>query len=114
MLSAFGFEVDDFGDSTVVVRTVPGELDDAGVAGILSISLQDSQSRIRLSVAPGTHRRARRVPQLYRGKDPFAEELSVALNLEKTEHPDQCPHGRPTRVFYSLHDLNKLFKKMKR
>jgi DNA mismatch repair protein MutL len=40
------------------------------------------------------------------------DELSKLLeDLEKTDHPDQCPHGRPTRIFYTLHDLNKLFKR---
>ena len=29
MLKTFGFEVEDFGNSTVIVRTVPEELDDA-------------------------------------------------------------------------------------
>jgi DNA mismatch repair protein MutL len=39
------------------------------------------------------------------------EVAGLLEDLEKTEHPDQCPHGRPTRIFYSLHDLNRLFKR---
>jgi len=40
------------------------------------------------------------------------EEISQLLaDLEKTEHPDQCPHGRPTRIFFSPDDLKKLFKR---
>jgi DNA mismatch repair protein MutL len=40
------------------------------------------------------------------------EEFQKLLHrLEKTEHPDQCPHGRPTRIFLSLDDLKKLFKR---
>jgi DNA mismatch repair protein MutL len=114
MLKTFGFEVDDFGNSTVVVRTIPDELDDAGIAGILSdiaagfIEANTSFQSLRDSIAAriACH-------SSIRGKKILSqEELSGLLDdLEKTEHPDQCPHGRPTRIFYSLRDLNKLFKR---
>ncbi len=114
MLSAFGFEIDDFGNSTVVVRTIPDELEDAGIAGILSdiaagfmepnTSFQSLRDSIAARIACHSSIRGKKILS--------QEELSELLgNLEQTEHPDQCPHGRPTRVFYSLHDLNKLFKR---
>ena len=114
MLSAFGFEIDDFGDSTVVVRTIPDELDDDGIAGMLSdiaagfiepnTSFQSLRDSIAARIACHSSIRGKKILS--------QEELSGLLaDLEKAEHPDQCPHGRPTRVFYSLHDLNKLFKR---
>jgi DNA mismatch repair protein MutL len=114
MLKTFGFEVDDFGNSTVIVRTIPDELDDDGIAGMLSdiaagfIDPNTSFQSLRESIAAriACH-------SSIRGKKILSqEELSGLLDdLEKTEHPDQCPHGRPTRIFYTLHDLNKLFKR---
>ncbi|MBS1126828.1 MAG: mismatch repair protein MutL [Nitrospirae bacterium] len=114
MLDTFGFEIDDFGNATVIVRTVPDELDDHDLTGILSdiaagfIEPNTSFPSLRDNIAAriACHRSIR-------GKKILSqEELSELLdNLEKTEHPDQCPHGRPTRIFYSLHDLNKLFKR---
>jgi DNA mismatch repair protein MutL len=114
MLNTFGFEVEDFGNSTVIVRTVPEELDDADLPAMLSdiaagfvdpnTSFQSLKDNIAARIACHSS---------IRGKKILSQEgLSGLLeDLEKTEHPDQCPHGRPTRIFYSLQDLNKLFKR---
>lgn len=32
-------------------------------------------------------------------------------DLRKCENPFNCPHGRPTTVYYSSSDLEKLFKR---
>jgi len=42
------------------------------------------------------------------------EELSKMMSdLDKTEAPDKCPHGRPTRIVFQLDDLQKMFKRKK-
>ena len=114
MLKTFGFEIEDFGNSAVIVRTVPEGLDDADLAGMLSdiaagfidpnTSFQSLKDNIAARIACHSSIRGKKILS--------QEELSGLLeDLEKTEHPDQCPHGRPTRIFYSLHDLSKLFKR---
>ncbi len=41
-----------------------------------------------------------------------SEELSRLISdLNKTDVPDKCPHGRPTRIHFSLNDLMKMFKR---
>lgn len=114
MLKTLGFEIEDFGNSTIIVRTVPEELEDADLSGILSdiaagfiepnTSFQSLRDNIAARIACHNSIRGTKILS--------QEELSGLLDdLDKTEHPDQCPHGRPTRIFYSLHDLNKLFKR---
>jgi len=40
------------------------------------------------------------------------EELTQVLkDLKKCKNPFNCPHGRPTIVFYSNYDLEKMFKR---
>ena len=40
------------------------------------------------------------------------EEMESLINdLRKCNNPYNCPHGRPTTVFYSNYDLEKLFKR---
>ena len=32
-------------------------------------------------------------------------------DLRKCKNPYNCPHGRPTVIFYSIYDMEKLFKR---
>jgi DNA mismatch repair protein MutL len=114
IVKTFGIEVDDFGNNTVIVRAVPAELADADIPGLLSdiaAGLLDEHASGR----PLRYDLAARIAchSSIRGRKILSpDELSKLLeDLEKTEHPDQCPHGRPTRIFYSLNDLSKLFKR---
>ena len=114
VLGTFGIEIDDFGENTVMVRAVPAEMEDADIRGILS-DIAAGFLEEHASSKPLRHDLAARIAchSSVRGKRILSQdELSKLLeDLEKTDHPDQCPHGRPTRIFYSLHDLNKLFKR---
>ena len=36
---------------------------------------------------------------------------ALIADLRKCKNPYNCPHGRPTTIFYSNYDLEKLFKR---
>jgi DNA mismatch repair protein MutL len=114
ILLDLGIEIDDFGDNTVLLRSLPDELDNADMDSILS--------DISTGIIDGTVSRKSLKEDLaaliachssIRGKEILNQEKMAYLvdELEKTDNPDQCPHGRPTRIFYSLDDLNRLFKR---
>jgi DNA mismatch repair protein MutL len=114
LLGDFGIEVDDFGHDTVVIRALPLVLEDSDMRGILF----DAASAILEGDSPGRSLKEALAARIachssVRGKEVLnQEELARLLaDLEETECPDQCPHGRPTRIFYSLDDLKKLFKR---
>lgn len=114
MLSEFGIEVEDFGHDTVLVRALPEAMREADLRGILS----DSASELLQGVKPGQSLREAVAARIachssVRGSVILdGQRLSALLrDLERTEHPEQCPHGRPTRVFYSLDELKKIFKR---
>lgn len=114
LLSEFGIEVDDFGHDTVVVRSLPEALQGGDLRGIIA----DVASGIIEGVNPNKSLKESLAARIachssVRGKEILnQEEFSRLLaDLENTEHPDQCPHGRPTRIFYSLEDLKKMFKR---
>lgn len=114
LIKTFGIDIDDFGQDTIIVRAIPDDLDQADLAGILSdiaaglqqgaVSHKFLQENIAARIACHSS---------IRGKTVLTqEELMHLINdLDNTEHPDQCPHGRPTRIFFSLNDLNKMFKR---
>lgn len=114
MLTDFGVEVEDFGHDTVIVRSLPDVLMDADMRGILC----DLASCMIEGISPDKSFREALAARIachssVRGKEILnQEELSALITeLEQTENPDQCPHGRPTRIFFSLEDLKKIFKR---
>jgi DNA mismatch repair protein MutL len=114
MLKDLGIDVEDFGHNTVIIRSLPDILNKADIQGILS----DIASYIAEGVSPDKSLRETLAAKIachssVRGKEVMTqEELSTLIaDLEKTGHPDQCPHGRPTRIFFTLNDLKKLFKR---
>jgi DNA mismatch repair protein MutL len=89
-------------------------LEEADLRGILS----DIASCIREGIAPDKSLKEALAARIachssVRGKQILNQEAVSALiaDLEQTAHPDQCPHGRPTRLFFSLDDLKKMFKR---
>ncbi len=114
ILKDFGIEVDDFGHETLIVRSLHDDLKEADIRGILS----DVASCIIEGIAPDKTLKETIAARIachssIRGKGILNQEKisSLLTQLEKTEHPDQCPHGRPTRIFFSLDDLKKMFKR---
>jgi len=121
LLHDFGFDVEEFGINNVIIRTIPKELRKADIKGIL----MDTASGIIEEETTGIKDESGRQNLLQniasrlachksvRGREPLNnEELSqLVADLEKTEMPDRCPHGRPTRIFFSLDDLRKMFKR---
>jgi DNA mismatch repair protein MutL len=114
LLSEFGIEVDDFGHDTVIVRSLPESLQGADLRGIIA----DVASAIIEGVNPNRSLKESLAAKIachssVRGKAILNQEEFARLlaDLDASEHPDQCPHGRPTRVFYSLEDLKKIFKR---
>ena len=113
-LRDFGIEAEDFGHETVIVRSLPDVLKDADIRGVLS----DAASCMLEGVSPDKSFKEALAARIachssVRGKDILNQEEVSALiaDLAQTEHPDQCPHGRPTRIFFSVDDLKKMFKR---
>jgi len=117
----FGLDVEEFGANDVIVRALPEGLNKADLKGLFldiasgiieeetaGIRGESKEQRLLHSIAArlACHKSVR-------GKESLNdEELSQLLSdLEKAEMPEKCPHGRPTRIFLSLDDLRKMFKR---
>jgi len=121
ILRDFSIEVDDFGNNNVIVRAAPYELHGADMKSLL----MDIAEALREAATEGINRgsnadRLRRgiaarlaCYRAVRGSDRLTEEEISALvqDLEKTDVPDRCPHGRPTRILLSMEQLRKMFKR---
>lgn len=118
ILKEMGFELDDFGSGTVIVRTVPEFYKDESIHAILEeigSILKDPEEGMghkeeilerkkALAAGLACHKSVR-------GRDPVNREEVEFLYREllKTSDPHHCPHGRPTIIKITIQELLKRF-----
>jgi len=111
LLSEFGFDLEHFGDRSYLLRAVPAVMKEENLAEAVT-TLLDSISgeeepakrdeKIAQSVACHSAVKA--------GHTLSSEEMRELIKqLEQTRQPRTCPHGRPTMIHLSSHQLEKEF-----
>ena len=115
-LAKLGLEIEEFGSSEVLVRTIPALLGDTDVKGLVKdIAEQivewgegfDLEQKLHLVCATiACHGSVRA------GRSLNIDEMNRLLrDMEKTPHSGQCNHGRPTYVEMKLSDIAHLFER---
>lgn len=109
-------EIEDFGLDTFIIRSMPVEFDNADMAKILSDiaqSLTDVTSISPIDEVIDIIAKKLACHSSVRGKKILsgAELDRLLSDLDKTIDPNHCPHGRPTRVYFSQQELGRLFKR---
>jgi len=111
LLNEFGFSLEPFGSRSYLLRAVPammkgGNLTEAVRELLDSLTAEEEPSKreekIAQSVACHSAVRA--------GQSLTSEEMRELIKqLEQTKQPRTCPHGRPTMIHLSSHQLEKEF-----
>ncbi|MCX8070254.1 MAG: DNA mismatch repair endonuclease MutL, partial [Thermodesulfovibrionales bacterium] len=123
LLSELGIEVEDFGNNSIIVRTMPDFAVHSDIDTLikdLSEVLMKKEESINNSINPLEFSKKRLAASIachrsLRGKGESPDKFSIfhlLKDLNKTENPDYCPHGRPTKIFFSRNELLKRFKKI--
>jgi DNA mismatch repair protein MutL len=110
-LNRAGWGVEEFGSSSLIVRSVPAPLAaraSGDGAGQVFISVLDELSeggsgetwRTRMLATIACHSSVRAGQSLS-----IDESKDLIRQLEKADHPNTCPHGRPTIVQLNVNDL---------
>lgn len=113
-LAEFGLELERFGPSAMLVRSVPAMLGDGDISGLVTdladdlaaygdaLSLKERIDHVAATMACHGSVRAGRVLSV-------PEMNALLREMEVTPHSGQCNHGRPTWVKLALGDVEKLF-----
>lgn len=110
-LQSMGFGLEPFGESTLLVRAIPsilreGRIDQAvrEVIGALVEQRSGDDWRDRAAAQVACHGSVRA------GQALTTDEMrALVRQLETTDSPQTCPHGRPTLVRFSAIDLERHF-----
>ena len=115
LLSSLGFEIEPFGATEFVVRTLPAEMDAADIPG----AIEEICEKLRRGGALGTgdvrdeilHTVACKAA-IKAGWDNAPEELERVVEAVLSGAVKYCPHGRPVSVVLTKKELDKLFKRI--
>jgi DNA mismatch repair protein MutL len=114
-LTRFGIELDYFGGNTFLLRSVPAILKDVQwdvfmselIAELGEKEMEDYSFINRVLTIMACHGAIRA------GYHMKYEEMSDLLSeLEKTNLPTNCPHGRPTFKHFTYSEIEKMFKRI--
>lgn len=115
LFSQFGFEAEDFGQHTVLIRTVPMILGEPEAKGffheIIDRFMKDQSLLVDYKIDKVI---AMACKEAIKAKDKLdALEMNELLKqLEHLENPYTCPHGRPIIVSMSKYEIEKKFKRV--
>jgi len=110
-LAEFGFTIEPFGNRSYVVRAIPALMAMANIIEIISALLDSLASKEGLTPWEEKIAQSLACHGAIRGGQQLSNEEMQGLikQLEQTKQPRSCPHGRPTMIHLSSHQLEKEF-----
>ena len=115
LLDELGFEIDEFGENTLVLRQIPMDLDPSHAAEAIEEMAADLLNGRREKATTVRdeilHTVACKAAIKAGWKNDEAELLAVAKEVMAREDLKHCPHGRPICITLSKKQLEKQFKR---
>ena len=115
ILTDYGFDIDDFGFNSFIVRKYPNWIDSKKaldcIKKIFDIICDKKEFNFDKFVWRMAATTACRMSVMANEYISLDEQQWILDNIRKCENPFTCPHGRPTIITYTKYDLEKLFKR---
>ena len=113
-LIKLGFDIDDFGNNTFIVRGIPTYMDRGEAELFLHTYIEDPESRSdrgNTTVVDKLIMRSCKAAVKGNNKLSIMEIEELLEQLKKCVNPFSCPHGRPTFIRFTLSDISRAFKR---
>lgn len=114
-LRKMGYDIDNFGENTYIVRAIPDFLTMEEAEAFLNDYVDQCAEGEKIGHKAAldkivTHS----CKSAIKAHDRISSEEAEALiaRLKRCANPYSCPHGRPTFVRFSLHDIEHMFKRI--
>ena len=115
ILNQYGFEVEEFGINTILVRSHPGwikeDIAEECIRKVIEIVSVNERFDFDQFVWRMAATMACRMSIKANDFISYDDQVYLLNELRKCENPFTCPHGRPTIITYTKYDLEKLFKR---
>lgn len=114
ILQSLGFEIENFGPGSVIIRGVPDfmNMEEAEIFARNVIEDTDENADIRNQVAIDKLI-TKSCKSAVKANDYLTDEevLSLLSTLRNCKNPYSCPHGRPTIIKFSKYEMERMFKR---
>lgn len=115
-IKSLGFDIEEFGVNSIIIKShptwIPKDNENEAIKKILEIiinkeknfSIEKFNDHVSATMACKMSIKANT-------NITIDEMQNLIDDLRKCDNPFNCPHGRPTTIYYSKYDLEKLFKR---
>lgn len=113
-LARLGFDIDDFGNNTFIVRGIPTYMDRGEAELFLHTYIEDPESRSdrgNTNVIDKLIMRSCKAAVKGNNKLSTMEIEELIEQLSNCVNPFSCPHGRPTFIRFTLSEISRAFKR---
>lgn len=114
-LKEYGFEVEEFGMNTIIIRShpnwIPDDIAEECIRKVVDIIISKENFDFDQFVWRMAATMACRMSVKANDYLSYDDQIWLLDTLRSCENPFTCPHGRPTIITYTKYDLEKLFKR---
>ena len=111
-IKQIGFDYDEFGKNSVLIREIPSTISECDIVGAFKSMIDDMQNNKTDKIHTALYTLACKAAIKANNKLDEKQMKYIYENLMKLENPFTCPHGRPTVIKMTRYDLDKLFKRI--
>lgn len=112
LLSEMGFQIEAFGDNSVVIREIPSMFSITIAVDTVKSVIENAKGHIDARVKHEIAEKACKAAIKAKDTMDTTEQMALIQSLKHLNSPYTCPHGRPIIISFSLNELERKFKRI--